>query len=344
MNRSQPTGRLDDYVLPTHISVILLDLLKEEGIQEADVLAGTSLRPNDIRQQNSYISYQQALRMVDNAMQLSKQPGLGLKVGQREKTSSWGILGFTMASCATLGDAIEIGKRYYQTSEALVDLDFLQEDGNTLLRCFPPYPVGELLQFVVEDALASIYLVFASWLEAPLRLQEVRLAYDRPGYAALYDKLFDCPVYFNCPTNDMVFDTSYLEKPLLQADPLTAKQCQKYLENQIIEQGQSNDLVRNVRRILLRSPGRFPGMDSVAEELGTSASSMRRHLQHKGLSYQQVLDDVRATLAVEYLESTNLSLEEISQLAGFSESSNFRRAFKRWTGHPPSYYRKQGGD
>lgn len=339
MQNSSPTGRLDDHVLPTHISVILLDLLNEEGIREKDVLEGTGLRTDDLRQHSCYIRYQQALQMVDNAIRLSTQTGLGLMVGQREKTSSWGILGFTMASCATLGDAIDVGKQYYQTSEALVDLDFILDGEDIVLRCFPPYPIGKLLHFVVEDALASIYLVFSSWLESPLNLKEIRLAYTRPEYAQLYEELFPCPIHFDCASNDMVFSANDLNRPLLQADPVTAQQCQRFLESQAAEQGHSTDLVRNIRRILLRNPGRFPNMESVAEQLNTSASSMRRHLLHKGLTYQQILDDVRATLSIEYLENTNLSLDDISQLAGFSDSSNFRRAFKRWTGHPPSHYR-----
>ncbi len=57
-------------------------------------------------------------------------------------------------------------------------------------------------------------------------------------------------------------------------------------------------------------------------------------------TYQQVLDDVRKRLALQYLTTTQLPLYEIALLLGFNDSSNFRRAFRKWTGKLPSDYRE----
>ncbi|HED8777051.1 TPA: helix-turn-helix transcriptional regulator, partial [Pseudomonas aeruginosa] len=54
----------------------------------------------------------------------------------------------------------------------------------------------------------------------------------------------------------------------------------------------------------------------------------------------QVLDDVRKRLALQYLTTTQLPLYEIALLLGFNDSSNFRRAFRKWTGKLPSDYRE----
>jgi AraC-like DNA-binding protein len=60
-----------------------------------------------------------------------------------------------------------------------------------------------------------------------------------------------------------------------------------------------------------------------------------------GTSHQQVLDDGRKRLALQYLTTTHLPLHEISQLLGFSDPSNFRRAFRKWTGKLPGDYRNE---
>jgi AraC-like DNA-binding protein len=63
-------------------------------------------------------------------------------------------------------------------------------------------------------------------------------------------------------------------------------------------------------------------------------------LQDVGTSYQRILDEVRKEMAIEYLRNSNLPIEEIAALVGYSDPSNFRKAFRRWTGRAPSYYRE----
>ena len=50
-----------------------------------------------------------------------------------------------------------------------------------------------------------------------------------------------------------------------------------------------------------------------------------------------VLSDVRTTLAIAYLKDGS-SITEIAFLLGFSETSAFCRAFRRWTGQSPTSY------
>jgi AraC-like DNA-binding protein len=77
----------------------------------------------------------------------------------------------------------------------------------------------------------------------------------------------------------------------------------------------------------------------VASHLATSTRTLSRSLQEVSTSYQNILDEVRKEMAIEYLNTSNLPIEEIAALIGYNDPSNFRKAFKRWTGNPPSYYR-----
>lgn len=62
------------------------------------------------------------------------------------------------------------------------------------------------------------------------------------------------------------------------------------------------------------------------------ARTLRRRLVEEEMSYQQILDQTRHDLAVQYLKHTALTPKEIGFLLGYSSVSNFRRAFKGWTG------------
>jgi transcriptional regulator GlxA family with amidase domain len=67
---------------------------------------------------------------------------------------------------------------------------------------------------------------------------------------------------------------------------------------------------------------------------------LRRRLQERGSSYQKILDSVREAQARDYLVNTELSIEQIAALVGFSEATTFRSTFKRWTGQSAAEIRR----
>ena len=56
-------------------------------------------------------------------------------------------------------------------------------------------------------------------------------------------------------------------------------------------------------------------------------------------AHRELLEEIRFGLAKEYLGNTNLPMEEISVLLGYTESGNFSHAFRRWSGESPSVWR-----
>jgi AraC-like DNA-binding protein len=81
-------------------------------------------------------------------------------------------------------------------------------------------------------------------------------------------------------------------------------------------------------------------MESVSRHLGYSRSTLHRRLKQDGESFEFILDDLRRRLAIDYLDSRKVSVNEAAYLTGFSEPSAFSRAFRRWTGTSPGRYRK----
>ena len=100
------------------------------------------------------------------------------------------------------------------------------------------------------------------------------------------------------------------------------------------------DLTRSIRTACLNSRGAFPNADEMSERLGLSVRTLHRRLAQEGKHYQDIVDDVRRSLAEEFLRNTSLSIEEVASRIGFSEASNFRKAFRKWTGHAPGSFRE----
>ena len=67
-----------------------------------------------------------------------------------------------------------------------------------------------------------------------------------------------------------------------------------------------------------------------------SERTLRRRLAAAGLPFQQLLDDVRASLASAMLAGAiTLPVEEIAVRLGYAGATSFIHAHRRWTGHTP---------
>jgi len=70
-----------------------------------------------------------------------------------------------------------------------------------------------------------------------------------------------------------------------------------------------------------------------------SSKTLERRLNERGARYRELVDGVRCDLAKHYLADTELRLQQIAYLLGYSEPAPLVRAFKRWTGSTPMQYR-----
>jgi AraC-like DNA-binding protein len=82
-----------------------------------------------------------------------------------------------------------------------------------------------------------------------------------------------------------------------------------------------------------------PRRELVASRLGISASTLDRRLKQADMTWQGLLDGLRAQLAIEYLSDPLLTVSDASAKLGFADLRAFQRRFKRWTGMTPSEFR-----
>ena len=99
-----------------------------------------------------------------------------------------------------------------------------------------------------------------------------------------------------------------------------------------------DEAVRSV--VVTRLARGLPDVDAVARHLAIAPRTLQRRLAAKGVSYQQVVDDVRRDAAERLLADPSLAVSQIGYLLGFSEPSAFHRAFKRWHDVTPQEYRQ----
>lgn len=332
---------LDTKAIPMSAVAGLARSLEEQGYPLEVSLSGTGIRPEMISQTEARVSYRQRITQLDNMLQLQGMDGAWLKHSRQVSISDFGLLGYAMMSSATLEQAIQIAVRYHRTAGAMFELKFLIEGDEAVLRIEHLLAGGDVGQYLVEDLFAGIRQLIELLLGQAHAPGRVCLNYPPPAYADIHEDCYGCRVLFEQNHCDYRFPRSQLALPLAEADASTARICEESCRKLLNQMDIEEDIISRICHLLLSTPGEFPKLDTVAERLSLGARTLRRRLKELGTSYQRILDDVRKELAIEYLQTTNLSVQEISELLGYSEVTNFRRAFMRWVELSPYQFRKQ---
>jgi len=327
--------------MPTNKVAHILHEMEKFGLSADELLRDTDIAYEALSIPNSSVSFSQSYRLIRNLLRLTNQPGLGLYLGSRENTATCGLMGYAMSCAPNVGRALELCVTYLKASPTLTDISLTVEEEEVSFSVSPIAPTNDILPFVIEEVLSASVRIFHLISGTELTPSRITLSYDDPGYAEIYQSTFRCPVVFGELRNSIIYKKSILDLPTLQGNPVAEAVATKLCEQYLREHASLDDVVQRVRRELLVTPGNFPSEEVVAERLNMHPRSLRRSLKHQDASFQKLLDSARKQLALEYLQHTQMPIENIAELAGFSDASNFRRAFKRWTGKTPSSIRSK---
>ncbi|MGI9220452.1 MAG: helix-turn-helix domain-containing protein, partial [Woeseiaceae bacterium] len=197
------------------------------------------------------------------------------------------------------------------------------------------------LQLAARDAGSMAFLRMCDSVSTrPVRPLSVNLAKERSGANVNFEELLGCPVSFTGTDEIWVFAASDLEVKLTGSIPDVAEASDKIAADYIssLDEGV---VAHDVRQALLQLlPSGKVGQESVAARLHRSRSTLQRQLVAEGTSYRDVLESTRQALAEKYLANEDYTQAQVAFMVGFSDQSNFARAFKRWTGVSPGEYQK----
>ena len=330
---------LHSHLTTLHAVVLALDTLCQNGDCEADaLLSGSGIDAADLQRPEMRISITQERQVFRNAT--GTRQDLGLLLGRRMHVSSYGLLGFSLLSASTLGEALEVAFSFPALLGTLFDLRLRRDGTHAWIEASHYRDTPELATFNTEFCMASLKLICDDLLGRPLPLEAARFTHKAPRYQRQYTRDFGCPVQFNAAQNAILFDSQWLDRRLPLADPVTHRdtleRC-RHLNREFISH---LALISRVRQLLASHLPTAPGLDGLARQLRCSSRTLRRQLQEVGTSYQTLLDELRFEQARLMLGQERLPIAHIAEALGYSETASFRHAFQRWSGTSPSRYRR----
>lgn len=316
--------------------------LTERGFSSEQVLEGSKLSLEDVQQEHFKPDPDHYRTVIGNMLRLSGDPYLGVAIGSEFKLSDLGVLGYAALSSSKLAESRELFTKYDALVEHIIRPRSEISGGRWVTELTESFPLGEILPFAIEEFLSRTIGLAVALTDQPFPVLELRFSYSQPENLDVYRQRFDCPMFFNQPRNLAVWDIEHLDDPISLANDEVFKLCEQQCQMLVNRIADESLLSSTIRDALVKSPGEFPSLEQMARRLKMGSRTLRRRLVKESLTYQQILDDTRKDLAIQYLEYTSLTPKEIGYLLGYNSVSNFRRAFKGWTGKKLTDYRQHG--
>lgn len=277
------------------------------------------------------------------AVEITNNPTIGLDVVEDMNPAVYRSLGVALLCSSTLRDFFNRFERFFAVISTLETTQFEDKGDYATFADHSQVDYDKATVGCHSDAFAAFVVKFIRLVYkpdyAPLK---VELAWTPPeDFHKKYHDWFGCTVEFGFDDSRIFVEKRDLDVELVGANPDIAMQNDQ-LALSVLERMRKLDLPEQVyARLIEFLPAGSCSREKVARSLAMSESAFQKKLKAAGTSYQELLDETRTELAKLHLSDPEMSVDEVAYMLGFSDCSNFTRAFKRWLGMSPREYRAQ---
>jgi AraC-like DNA-binding protein len=314
--------------------------VREAGIALVPLLRSAGLSVSHIDKKDVRIGVASQIRFLDLAAQALKDPSLGFRLALDADLRQIGLLYYAAASSQTLGEALERAQRYSSIVNAAVTLKCLEAGNFTIvLHYFGIARHSDRQQ--MELLVTTLIRLCRTLTGHSLKPVVVRLVHRRSSGSSELERFFGCKAEFAANIDEIVFDKKTAQLPLVGADPylneILLRYCEQALAHRRSNASSLRVMVENAISPLL--PHGKARLDAIAPKLGMSSRTLARRLNAEGLTFGEILNQLRSDLAMLYLSERNLSVSQIAWLVGYRGVGAFSHRCKRWTGMNPKRMR-----
>jgi AraC-like DNA-binding protein len=327
-----------------------LDFAVSRGADCRTLIERSHICSDDLNDPDNRIPLANYIALLKTGIELCNEPALALLFGEAVSLQDISIVGLI----GELAESAELGRRQINRYAPLIvdddeaitsdRIELVSENGNVWVKFISAIYVDNPL--ITESGFARGICGAREMFESngiPISgpfPKAIHFTHEEPSYRAEYDRIFGVPLSFESHMNGFLIDEAILNVKLPRTNPYLSEILSAHAEELLKSLEKSKTTRGRVENLLI--PVLHTGeasMDEIADKIGVSRQTLFRKLKAEGVTFKQVLDELRHKLALHYLNGRKIPVNETSYLLGFSEPASFSRAFKRWTGSSPGTMR-----
>ncbi|MEF9994820.1 MAG: AraC family transcriptional regulator [Acinetobacter sp.] len=323
-----------------------LEVMQDLKFDPEPLLAQHNITLEQLKQDDAWLCQRSVINLFEQTAAIAQCPDLGLRVSRHQDISVLGVLGIILQSAPSIRGVIEY------TS----DFMFLHGPG-LVMSLNQPSPLFEDAAEVIfeiqingyapqrqtiDNCLGTTHRIL-KWLAAEnYELKAVSLPHKPLAALSEYQRFFGAPILVNQQRAAL-----HLSRQTLQSQPHSTNQALREIAQDYITRHFRNpteQVSANVRKALrIHLATSHSDKTHIAEMLAFHPRTLQRKLADEGTSFDEIKDEIRKELALQYLWNTQISISQLTDILGFTKQSALSRASKRWFGHSPKDVRHAKG-
>lgn len=323
----------------TVISVgsVLGEVIGHYGLDKIEIAKQAGIDTNAIYRMSDRISAYKMQKVWEIVKELTGDDCIGLTYANYIQPASLNGLGLAWITSDSLMDSIKRLVKFQRSISTAIVFTIKEIDKryHIILRS----NLKNAVDVSIDASIASLLKMCRITFGPELEVDRVSISHEKPNCAEQFAEYFGVPVEFDAAETEIVFSKETIEKRLVTANPELARMNDQVVIEYLKKYDKKNISHQVRAKIIEMLNNGVPNQERIARELNMSLRNLQRKLKSEGASYNLILDEIRSDLSRQYLRGSDRTIFEIAYMLGFSDSSNFSRAFRRWEGVSPQQYR-----
>jgi len=321
--------------------ISLLAYAAQRDISPGALCELSNITDKELQQKDKPLTQKQVGDAWANAINLSRDEFFGLHFGESLQLSALGIVGEIIKTSGTVGEAITVASSLVHLITDAFQLEISQQEDTFAVQFIPQLPNWQ--NVLTAKQTLDLLMVFVVHEMDGLMLKKIKpqkVSYmPQTVNNAELERVMRSPVIAGANKNTLVFDKALWDEPIITAN----YELQKLLLKQVpvADKFDNEPQALNTRIYNYLMGNSYLGMvslDDIASNFNLSTRTIQRKLKDEQVSFQQITNEVRKSLAINYLKAGDVPVKQISYMLGYNELSAFTRTFKRWMGTTPGAY------
>jgi len=312
-------------------------LVEELGGNAEKLLRLAHIEPGLLKGDDQLIPAQSMCDIMEISAERLACPDFGLRLSQQQGVSMLGAVGLVVQQANTIGEALQLLQRYLHIHSQAGSLQMDVQHGLAQLSYTPHYDYQGRNQQLIDLTLGVGLNILTMLVGKHFRAKAIYFSYQTPADLRIYHRLFHAPLMFNSEDNRVLLDQNMLSLPV-QSD---RSEFKAFIDGYLAQlESAAPTLLEEKVELLIRQLVHTGNcnLSRTANMLNIHPRTLQRRLANRNTRFQQLLDQVRKQMALRYLQETEISITQLSQMLGFAEVSVFSRVFRGWMGMTPSQF------
>jgi AraC-like DNA-binding protein len=314
-------------------------LLRRAGLSDQDL----ALAENDGNPTTHRISAVAQVKFLDYAAEAMNDSAFGLHLIEHADPRDAGAYFYVASAAKDIDEALALYARYFRIVNEGVRLKLTRKPSGVTLKVefvgLPRYLARQTAEFGMAALLKGLRIIAGRNIHPT----DVSFAHPRSSGGREFERFYGCPVEFGASSDLFEFSNDVLAIPVPTADPKLVKALEPFCEMAAKERNTAAGTLRaavenEIKKLLSHGKAK---KETVAKAVALSTRTLSRRLADEGATYEEVVDQLRRSLALQYIKEPGMSVSQIAWLLGYEGSTSFNHAFRRWTGQSPSAIRNQ---